>query len=137
MRRALFAVAFAGLLVSGYLFIAYSSNAPVLCVEGGGCDAVRLSKYSHLFGLPVPLYGMAYYCVLAVGALLSTDENRKQLRSPLMFLTGLALIYSVWLTYLEAFVIQAWCMWCVVSALLVIVAFILVWFKMPKHGDVN
>jgi len=129
MRIPLFAVAIAGLFVSGYLYITYTSEASIVCGVGHGCDTVRLSPYASFFGVPTPAYGILFYLLLATAALLSTPANRRWIRLPLSLLTGSGLLVSAGLTYIEAFVIDAWCVWCVASALLALAAFILVWFK--------
>lgn len=132
MRIPLFSIAVLGLLVSGYLFVTYTSGGPIACGVGHGCDTVRASEYSSFFGIPTPAYGLVFYLVLAIAALLATPANRRWIRWPLSLLTGIGLAVSAGLTYIEAFVIDAWCVWCVVSALLALAAFILVWFRSWK-----
>lgn len=126
MRKALFLVAVAGLLVSGYLYVGYAEVGPIPCPLSGGCETVRASQYAQFFGLPTPLYGIVYYLLLAVSALL-LPRHRPTLRIPLLVVTGIGLAVSIYLSYLEAFVIHAWCTWCVASALLTIIAFGIVW----------
>lgn len=134
MRKTLFIIALLGLLVSSYLAVEYVSNGPILCVQGGGCDAVRASSYAHMLGLPTPLYGVAFYILLEIGAiLLVPGRHLKYLRWGLTALTGAGLAMSLWLTYIEAFILKAWCTWCLASAILAALAFIFVWFKLPKH----
>lgn len=128
MQKLLLVVALLGLLVSGYLLVAYASAGPILCVGGHGCDTVRASKWSALLGIPTPLYGIIYYLLLGIGAALWAPANWEKLRVPLFLLTGVGLAVSGWLSYLEAFVVGAWCAWCVASALLATVAFVITWF---------
>ncbi|MEX1997740.1 MAG: vitamin K epoxide reductase family protein [Candidatus Andersenbacteria bacterium] len=132
MRKALFVIAILGLLISGYLYITYTSGGPILC-GSGGCEEVRGSAYAHLFGLPTPLYGIIFYVLLGVSAILWTPPWYRRLHFPLLLLTGIGLVVSIWLTYLEAFVIEAWCRWCVVSAVLTLVAFALVWSTLSTN----
>jgi uncharacterized membrane protein len=131
MRRILFIVAILGLLVSGYLVITHVFGGPILCA-GHGCETVRASSYSHLLGIPTPFYGIVFYLLLATGALLWSTQPG-QVALPLLVLTGVGLAMSAWLTYLEAFVIHAWCLWCVASALLSLAAFGIVWYTVPKY----
>ena len=137
MRKLLFVVALLGLLVSGYLLFEYTSGGPIVCGIKGGCDAVRNSSYSHILGVPVPLFGVAFYFLLALGALLITPTTYKLVRLPLTILTGAGLGFSIWLTYLEKAVIHAWCTWCLTSALLSVIAYYLVWHRMPRHARKN
>lgn len=130
VRRILFALALLGLGVSGYLLFAYVTSGPVVCGLGHGCDVVRASQYSSFLGLPTPLYGVVFYFVLGVLAALWSSANASVLRLPLRVVTSVGVGVSAYLTYLEAFVIDAWCVWCVASAVLALLAFVLVWFRL-------
>lgn len=114
-------IALAGLAVSGYLFIAHVANIPVVCGETGGCHTVQESIYASHFGVPTAAYGIIFYALLGILAALEK-------RSLLKLLTLGGLVVSAYLTWLEAFVIFAWCRWCVVSAILATAAFFVVWF---------
>jgi len=138
MRRILFVIAILGLLVSGYLAVVYITGGPIVCGEAHGCETVRASQYSSFIGIPTPLFGVIFYLLLAAGAILFTPGNRRRLAWPLALLTAIGLLTSAWLTYLEAFVINAWCFWCVISALLTVAAAVIVWGKLPsllKHNS--
>jgi len=124
----LFAVALAGLAVSGYLLWAYVSGGPIVCGQEAACEVVRASAYASLLGVPTPLHGVVFYTLLGFGAIF-------RLKGPLKLLTLIGLIVSAWLTYLEMFVIEAWCRWCVVSAALTVIAFLVMWIYPKNHGD--
>jgi protein-disulfide isomerase/rhodanese-related sulfurtransferase len=129
MRKILLMVlSLIGLFDSIYLMWEYTSPAnPMVCV-GGGCDAVRASAYSHLGGLPVPLYGVFMYgflvLLLFLFPLLPSVFARLTQYFVLM-ISGAAFLFSVYLTGIEAFVLHSWCIWCVLSALLVTAIFLL------------
>jgi uncharacterized membrane protein len=127
MRQLLFAVAIAGLLVSGYLFITYTSGGPITCGLGHGCDTVRASEYASFFGVPTPVYGLVFYLLLAIGVIIRWQRG-------LLLLTTGGLVVSAYLTYLEAFVVEAWCTWCVASAVITIAAFVLTLYS-SEHGN--
>lgn len=127
MRIPLFIIALLGLLVSSYLLVAYVTGGPILCRGGYGCETVRASIYSAFMGVPTPAYGVLYYSLVITGALLLASAQTAVVKQCLKFLTLSGLLVSLYLTYLEAFVINAWCWWCVVSALLSVAAFVLVW----------
>lgn len=131
MRRLLFLIAILGLLISGYMFTVYVLGGPILC-GSGGCETVRASQYARLLGIPTPAYGLVFYFLLALGALLLSSQPKRAYWL-LVLLTGTGLAVSAWLTYLEAFVIHAWCRWCVVSAGLSLVAFVIVWAKLATY----
>lgn len=124
----LFALCLAGLWNALYLLWAYTTpSIPMACV-GDGCDAVRASEYAFLWGVPLPAYGVAMYLTLAllvfVEPLLNADLSRLG-RYALLAISGFGFAFSLYLTALEAFVIRAWCFWCVVSAILITLIFIL------------
>jgi protein-disulfide isomerase/rhodanese-related sulfurtransferase len=129
MRRILLmALSLVGLFDSIYLLWEYTSPAhPMVCM-GGGCDAVRASAYSHLGGLPVPIYGVLMYgflvLLLFLYPLLPTAFARLT-QYVVLLISGAAFLFTVYLTGVEAFVLHAWCMWCVLSALLVTAIFLL------------
>jgi uncharacterized membrane protein len=127
MHRSLLIIAIAGLLNASYLFAVYAGGGAIPCTTGHGCDVVRQSEYAAFFGLPTPVYGVIFYFLLGVLAVSWLPEMTRGLSIASRLLTLIGLLVSAWLTYLEAFVIQAWCSWCVVSAILALLAFLAVW----------
>lgn len=123
MHKGLVVVAFLGLLVSGYLLIHYVSPEPIPCVTGSGCATAQLSDYASFGGIPTPAYGMLFYVLLGVLGALWSNATKKQILPFLIVLTTIGLAVSIFLSAVEAFVLHAWCSWCVVSALLSLVAF--------------
>jgi protein-disulfide isomerase/rhodanese-related sulfurtransferase len=129
MRKLLLmALSLVGLFDSIYLLWEYTSPAhPMVCM-GGGCDAVRASAYSHLGGLPVPIYGILMYgfmvLLLFLFPLLPTSAARL-VQYGVLLVSGAAFLFSAYLTGIEAFVLHSWCVWCVLSALLVTAIFLL------------
>jgi protein-disulfide isomerase/uncharacterized membrane protein/rhodanese-related sulfurtransferase len=126
MRKLLiFALSLLGLFDSTYLFWAYTSPSHrMVCGIGSGCDAVRASVFAHIWGVPLPAYGLAMYAALALLVFVEPWLGRLS-RSLLTFISGAGFLASLYLTGLEAFVIHAWCAWCVVSALTVTAIFVL------------
>lgn len=133
VRYGLFLMAIVGLLISGYLWLAYVSGGPIVCGDGHGCETVRSSLYAKHFGLPTPVYGVIFYLCLGVSAALWDGQKIGRMYSWLLLVTGVGLAVSAYLTYLEAFVVEAWCSWCVVSAGLTVLAFGIVWGKLPRQ----
>ncbi len=132
-RVSLFVLALVGLLVSSYLLSVYVAGGPIKCYGGHGCDTVRASVYAAFLGIPTPAFGVVFYILLAIGALLVGQIQSRGLQYALLLLTGIGLATSAYLTYLEAFVINAWCLWCVVSAIVATLAFLLVWIYEGTH----
>jgi uncharacterized membrane protein len=103
-----------GLGVAGYLtYVHYAGLHPV-CVASGGCETVQSSHYAKLAGVPVPLLGLIGYAAILISLLVRNDSGR-------LATAGFAIVgfgFSLYLTYLELFVIKAICQWCVASAVL-------------------
>jgi len=120
LRKVATFVATFGIGVATYIAIADSGGgSPVCLAGGGGCETVADSSYSHLLGINVAIFGIAGYVLLLVTALLRGDGAR--MAGFALSLTGFG--FSVYLTYLELFVIDAICQWCVASAVLMTVLF--------------
>jgi uncharacterized membrane protein len=115
LRIAAAILAVAGIGVATYIAIAESGGGAAKCLAGGsGCETVADSKYSELAGINVAVIGIFGYVLLLVAALVRGDPGRFG-----GFLTALVGFgFSVYLTYLELFVIDAICQWCVASAVL-------------------
>jgi uncharacterized membrane protein len=103
-----------GLAIATYIAIADSGGGSPICVGGShGCETVADSSYSHLLGVNVAIFGIAGYLLLLACALLRGDGAR--MGGFAVSLAGFG--YSLYLTYLELFQIEAVCQWCVGSAI--------------------
>ena len=115
LRIAAGILALAGIAVATYIVIADSGGgAPKCLAGGGGCETVADSHYSHLAGINVAVFGIFGYVVLLAAAIVPGDPGR--FGGFLAALVGFG--FSAYLTYLELFVIDAICQWCVASAVL-------------------
>ena len=115
-----------GLFISLYL-LAYSVGLiPLLCGVGS-CETVQASAWAKQGGIPVPLIGVGGYLSLLMASMYGLQPGLQPARGAglLMFvLAAIGFAYSGFLTYLEARVINAWCMWCVTSAILMTLIFL-------------
>lgn len=120
LRVAATFVAAFGIGVATYIAIADAGGGSPVCLAGGtGCQTVADSSYSHLLGINVAVFGIVGYVVLLITALLRGDVAR--MTGFLAALAGFG--FSIYLTYLELFVIDAVCQWCVASAVLMTILF--------------
>ncbi len=120
MRRPLtLALALAGLFISLYLSWVYASpSRPMLCL-GTGCDFVRASSYAHILGVPTPFYGVALYLAIALLVLAesaASEKPRRRWQALLLAAATVGFLVSLGLTGIEAFVLHHWCEWCLSSA---------------------
>jgi len=125
-RMVIAILALLGLLVSLYMLAyALELTGPVVCGLGD-CEKVQSSPYSRVGPFPVAGFGVLGYLVLMVLSFRGLQpSSRRSTLIPLCLFGGgvLGLAFSAYLTYLEAFVIFAWCQWCVSSAILMVLIF--------------
>lgn len=109
----------AGLAVAAYLTVVHYRAELLVCAVGG-CHTVQKSPYAELMGIPVAVLGLGMYLVLA--ALLFLRQVRPARGEQIgLAIFGLALagtVFTIYLTYLELFVIHAICQWCVLFAII-------------------
>lgn len=112
----------AGMGVSGYLAYHRVFGGSLVCTRWAQCDVVNNSLYSTFLGVPVSFIGLAGYLALlglAIAALVTAGTTQRAilLLSLLMALGGFG--FSVWLTYVEIYIIEALCAWCLASAAII------------------
>lgn len=116
LRACVALVALAGVGVAGYLTYVHYRPAALVCTAGGGCETVQESTYAELFGVPVALLGLLAY--VAVLALVVWDSELARTLAAAIALTAVG--FAVYLITLQAFVIDAWCIWCLVNDLVIV-----------------
>jgi uncharacterized membrane protein len=121
-----------GLAVAGYLAFVETANVSPICGPLGGCADVQNSKYAILFGiLPIGILGLAgYFAILAAWLVRQFGPAALNKWSDLA-IWGFGIfgvLFSTYLTFLEPFVIGATCMWCLTSAVFMI---LLLWVSTP------
>ncbi len=127
-RMAIALLALGGLLISSYLTMYKVGMLGAIQCTIGGCEKVQTSRWATFLGLPVSAWGLGAYLTLLVIALLGVQPRWVRERWVALALFGLSAVgvaFSAYLTYLEAFVIHAWCQWCVISAVLITLIFLL------------
>lgn len=140
-RNLSFLVLAAAILVSGYLSYLKISDTQAVCVEGEAfdCGVVLNSAYSELSGIPIAWLGLGTN--LLVLALLLLENRIALLRQyGVMMIFGVvffAFIYSVYLVYVQAALIRAYCPWCLTHEALITVLFGLSTWRVMKslQGD--
>ncbi len=115
-----------GLADAVYLTINHYANLSAFCYITSRCDLVLTSSYAVVLGVPVALLGAVYYAtVIGLSAWFILRPNDTAWRY-LHWLVGLAFAFSLYLVYLQFFVIGSFCVYCMLSAILTAVMFILV-----------
>lgn len=120
-----------GLVVAGYLSYVETQMVEAICGPVGDCNAVQSSPYARLFGvLPIGVLGLAGYLLMLAAWIVRRLIPRLE-RSAALALFGMAFfgtVFSLYLTYLEPFVIRAVCSWCLASAVIIT---LLLLFSLP------
>ena len=120
------ALALAGIFISIYLTLYKLGVIGELSCSIGSCETVNSSRWSVFLGLPVSAWGLFFYLDVFVLALVGTIprlENERLLSIVLAAQAAIGVLFSAWLTYLELAVIHAICIWCVTSAIVVLLIF--------------
>lgn len=127
-RLAIALLALAGLFVSVYLYLFKIGKLGTIACGTGGCETVQLSPQSVFLGFDVALIGVVGYAGLLLLGLLLLSPRHAGPGWPLTLLVvmaGGAVLFTAYLKYLEFFVIHAVCRWCVGSAVIISLLFIL------------
>ncbi len=141
-RQLMILLTLAGLGVSAYLLWGYTTpGASLACGDSHGCEAVKNSVYANIMGIPLPISGLFFYSALL---LLLIAQNQTTISykgwSPYIALAAfgfslMGVLYSAYLTYIEIFVINAICRWCVASATITLIIFFLSIFNLRSSNQ--
>jgi len=140
-RQAIALLALVGLFVAVYLWLhAIGIGGAIKCGASGGCEVVQTSRWAVFLGQPVALYGVFGYVVILIVALAGLRPAALVQRGWNVLLFGLATIgfaFTLYLTYLEVFVIHAICRWCVGSALIITVIWVVAVLALRRKDAVT
>jgi uncharacterized membrane protein len=122
-------VTLVGAVVAGYLTFIEASGATAVCGPVGDCNAVQQSDYAVLFGvIPVGALGLAGYFAITAAwfvSRLSSGIASDWAKVSMLVVSAVGTLFSVYLTFLEPFVIGATCAWCLTSSVLLTVLMLL------------
>ena len=136
-RMAIAVLSVAGVFISAYLWLFKLGKIGTLACGSGGCETVQLSPQSRFLGVEVALIGLVGYLVLLAVSMVSLQPRFASGGWPvrlLALLSGGAFLFTVYLKYLELFVIHAICRWCVASAVLITAIFVLSALEARRPG---
>jgi len=116
-------LALLGIVVAGYLSWVEVTGAEAVCGPVGDCNTVQQSEYAKVFGLiPVGVMGLMGYAIIIAGwlaARLGSGAVADWARVTVLGVAAVGTLFSIYLTFLEPFVIGATCAWCVASAVVI------------------
>lgn len=112
-----------GAIAAVYALLAhYDAASSDFCSisETFDCDLVNKSKYSEIFNIPVSAMGLAAYVFFFFTVPVFLKKRSEWLMNLLVFGSVTGLLFSLYLTFIEAFVLKAWCMLCIASQISII-----------------
>ena len=112
----LIVISFIGFLDATYITLKHYLGVPITCSILNGCEKVTTSVYSTVFNIPVALIGSVYYLIIFALIILYLDTKKETIFYTASKITALGFIASIWFTYLQIFVLKAFCFYCLVSS---------------------
>ena len=128
-----------GAIDSAYLAFLKFAGMVAACSDIGDCEAVNNSKYAEIGGIPLALLGLLGYLAILAFLVLETrfPSWRDGLHLGVFGFTLAGTIYSTYLTYIEIAVLHAICPYCVVSAVVMLLLFVISIIRLRRLGFVN
>jgi uncharacterized membrane protein len=114
--------------VAAYLTYSHWADRPTVCGGIGECELVQTSEYSDIAGVPVALLGLLYFVAMAFVALARLSrvkwmpDDWEWARPAILSMALAATAFVAYLTYVELFVLEAICVWCVALASLTVIS---------------
>ena len=138
MRTLMVFLALAGLADAAYLADMALTGGTLVCdIQGlSGCNTVAQSAYSWVLGLPLALYGVFFYCAFLITLVLYGRIGMRTYEIALMALAAIGVLFSSYFLYLQLFVIEALCIYCIGSAVVSYFLALLVFFGSRKETEV-
>jgi uncharacterized membrane protein len=115
----------AGFADASYLTVTHYAGTPPECSIFHGCEKVTTSPYATLGGVPLALLGMIYYAAIILLIIAYLDTRREGILLFTARATVVGFLASAWFVYLQLYVIQAVCPYCMLSALVSTILFVL------------
>ncbi len=109
-------LAFIGLADALYLTLSHYFGIPLACGPFSGCETVTSSAYSVIYGVPVALGGVFYYTAMFFGILFAWEYKSVTYFRYLCLFSVCGVLASGWFVFVMAFLLHAWCTYCLISA---------------------
>lgn len=135
MIKTIFALSLIGLADSLYLTVKHYTHSDINCSIFNGCDLVTTSTYSTILGAPVALLGIIFYGLIFAFVLMHSRLRSKKSLISLLSISSIGFLMSMWFVYVQVFILEAICLYCVVSAGISTTIFILSAIMMLKYKE--
>lgn len=119
-------LSFLGFVDSTYLTIVHYKNIIPPCSITQGCEKVLTSKFATIANIPISLFGSLFFILILVLCILLLQQNNKRLRQALFIFSSLGMVAAIILFYIQWIVLKAFCQYCLLIELILLLQFILV-----------
>lgn len=126
LARAAYTFVIIGLVVAVYMTIFKATGNKAMCLGSGACSTVTSSRYSVINGIDVPVIGVIGNVALLAVLIFEKRNSFFQKNGSLLFfaLSLAGFLFTLWLIYLEIFILKALCPFCVTAQTMMILTFI-------------
>ncbi len=134
-RMAIAVFALIGVIIAAYMALYKLGAIAAIACGTGACESVQHSPWAVFLGIPVPLWGVGGYATILGLALAGLSPGRaadRRIGAALLVLSGYAFAFSLYLSWVEATLIQAWCRWCIASAVVATLLFVASLPELPR-----
>jgi uncharacterized membrane protein len=125
LNLALILLSLLGMIDTLYLTSVHFSQASAFCALVQGCDVVLQSSYSIVFGIPLAMIGLLYYTTLFACATIWFARKDELFLKILLGISWAGLLASIWFVYLQFFVLDALCQYCIASFIITLSIFVI------------
>ena len=128
----IFVLGLCGFWVARHIYRHKKIKKPLICPIGFDCNFVVHSDYSEFMHVPLEVFGMIYYALLSLSYLFFIFflEAMPDIVSLFLLVASFgAFVFSLYLLFIQIFILRKGCSWCIVSALITILIFILTLFS--------
>lgn len=126
------ALSVGGMYISYRIYKEKHSGKPMICPLNGKCEIVLSSKYAKIAGIGLEYFGMLFYGILFIGNILILSGFLASVNINIfLFVVACGgMLFTLYLTYIQKFVLKSWCTWCLSSAFTTSSVFIVLLIKM-------
>ena len=109
-------LSFAGFVDATYVAVKFYLSSPLSCAFFENCNRVINSSYAKIFKAPISLLGAVFYLTIFLLSVYYLDAKRGWALKAIFFLTALGFVFSLYLLYVQAFLLNQFCSYCLISA---------------------
>ncbi len=114
-----------GFIDATYLTVQHYTDFTLPCTITHGCDIVTKSEYSSMMGIPVALLGALFYVGIFLTTYIILEMKKESFLRFVAYSTTAGFLFSLWFLYIQAFILHAFCQYCLLSAITSTTLFIL------------